>query len=88
VRVSVGGSEVPTYVIRRSPMGDWGFVVVSCWGLFSLHKMLPPEAAGRVMGDKRLALRGGALAWSRPLQCRNTGTAVAGGGMVVRRSHR
>jgi hypothetical protein len=35
VRISVGGRDVPTYSIRRSPTGNWGFVMESCWGLFA-----------------------------------------------------
>ncbi|KAL9179513.1 hypothetical protein ACHAXT_008803 [Thalassiosira profunda] len=32
VRITVGGRDVPTYVVRRSPTGNWGFVLESCWG--------------------------------------------------------
>ena len=27
VRVTVGGRDVPTYAVRRSPVGNWGFVM-------------------------------------------------------------
>jgi hypothetical protein len=35
LRLTVDGRDVPTYVVHRSPTGDWGFVVESCWGVFS-----------------------------------------------------
>jgi hypothetical protein len=35
VRVTVGGRDVPTYAVRRSPVDNWGFVMESCWGLFA-----------------------------------------------------
>ena len=42
VRFSVGGREVPTYSVRRSPTGNWGFVMESCWGLYGSFE-LPPK---------------------------------------------
>jgi hypothetical protein len=42
VRLRVGGRDVPTYAVRRSPTHNWGFIMESCWGLFaSFH--LPPR---------------------------------------------
>ena len=35
IRITVGGQDVPTYAVRRSPTGNWGFVMESCWGLFA-----------------------------------------------------
>uniref|UniRef100_A0A7S3L1B9 F-box domain-containing protein n=1 Tax=Amphora coffeiformis TaxID=265554 RepID=A0A7S3L1B9_9STRA len=35
VRITVGGRDVPTYAVRRSPTGNWGFLMESCWGLFA-----------------------------------------------------
>jgi hypothetical protein len=35
IRITVDGRDVPTYVVHRSPTGDWGFVIESCWGVFS-----------------------------------------------------
>jgi hypothetical protein len=32
IRFQVGGRDVPTYCIRRSPTKNWGFVMESCWG--------------------------------------------------------
>jgi len=49
VRITVGGRDVPTYVCRRSPSGNWGFVMESCWGLFAsfeLPNRLPPSPEG------------------------------------------
>jgi hypothetical protein len=44
VRFSVGGRDVPTYSVRRSPVGNWGFVMESCWGIYASFE-LPPKAA-------------------------------------------
>lgn len=35
VRVSVAGSEVPTYEVKRCSSKNWAFVMTSCWGAFS-----------------------------------------------------
>ena len=35
VRITVGGRDVPTYVVRRSPNGNWGFIMESCWGIYA-----------------------------------------------------
>jgi hypothetical protein len=42
IRFSVHGRDVPTYVSRRSPTGNWGFVYESCWGLWASFE-LPPK---------------------------------------------
>lgn len=48
IRLSVGGRDVPTYSVRRSPTGNWGFVMESCWGLFASFDLparsRPPQA--------------------------------------------
>ena len=35
VRLNVGGRDVPTYVVQRSPNGNWGFLLENCWGVFA-----------------------------------------------------
>ena len=35
LRLQVGGRDVPTYVVRRSPTNNWGFIMENCWGLFA-----------------------------------------------------
>lgn len=42
IRLTVDGREVPTYVVHRSRAGDWGFVIESCWGVYS-STLLPPK---------------------------------------------
>lgn len=42
VRINVGGRDVPTYCCRRSPTGNWGFVMESCWGVCASFE-LPPR---------------------------------------------
>ncbi|GKY98778.1 hypothetical protein MPSEU_000834000 [Mayamaea pseudoterrestris] len=42
IRLTVGGRDVPTYSVRRSPTGNWGFIMESCWGLYASFE-LPPK---------------------------------------------
>ncbi len=42
IRLTVGGRDVPTYVVRRSPTGNWGFVLESLWGVYASFE-LPPR---------------------------------------------
>ena len=42
LRLRVGGRDVPTYVVRRSPTNNWGFIMESCWGLYASFP-LPPR---------------------------------------------
>jgi hypothetical protein len=35
IRLNVGGRDVPTYIIRRSPTGNWGFTMENCWGIYA-----------------------------------------------------
>jgi hypothetical protein len=42
VRIQVAGRDVPTYAVRRSPTGNWGFVLESCWGIYGSFE-LPPR---------------------------------------------
>jgi hypothetical protein len=39
VRFSVGGRDVPTYCVRRSPTKNWGFIMESCWGVYSSFEL-------------------------------------------------
>ena len=39
IRLTVGNRDVPTYVVRRSPTGNWGFCLESCWGLFASFEL-------------------------------------------------
>jgi hypothetical protein len=45
IRLNVGGRDVPTYIIRRSPTGNWGFVMENCWGIYTSfplpHRKVP-----------------------------------------------
>mmetsp|Transcript_34439 Transcript_34439/g.83323 ORF Transcript_34439/g.83323 Transcript_34439/m.83323 type:complete len:609 (+) Transcript_34439:28-1854(+) len=56
VRINVGGRDVPTYLVRRSPTGNWGFVLESCWGVyasFELAPRVPPRSTGPTQGGGR-----------------------------------
>lgn len=39
VRLTIEGRDVPTYSVRRSETGNGGFVLESCWGMFSSFEM-------------------------------------------------
>jgi hypothetical protein len=47
VRINIGGRDVPTYCCRRSPTGNWGFVLESCWGVFSSFEHPPRPISTR-----------------------------------------
>lgn len=53
IRFSVGGRDVPTYAVRRSPTGNWGFVLESCWGLYASFE-LPPRVRNASRRRRRL----------------------------------
>ena len=52
VRFNVGGRDVPTYAVRRSPTGNWGFVLESCWGVYASFE-LPPRQPTPVLRRRR-----------------------------------
>jgi hypothetical protein len=35
VRLTIAGRDVPTYMVHRSPVGNWGFLMENCWGVFA-----------------------------------------------------
>jgi hypothetical protein len=39
LRLNVAGRDLPTYVVQRSPSGNWGFLLENCWGLFASFKL-------------------------------------------------
>ncbi|CAN0451943.1 unnamed protein product, partial [Discosporangium mesarthrocarpum] len=39
---SIAGREVPTYIVSRHP-SNWGFIMESCWTLYTSWKMPPRE---------------------------------------------
>jgi len=39
VKVTVQGKEVPTFVVRRSPTNNWGFILESCWCVYTSFPM-------------------------------------------------
>lgn len=60
LRFSVGGRDVPTYSIRRSPTGNWGFLMESCWGVYTSFEM-PPRQSPRQR--RRLRRTEGGARW-------------------------
>ena len=55
IRFSVFGREVPTYVCRRSPTENWGFVFESCWGIYTSFQLplRPKDILSRNIRRKR-----------------------------------
>ena len=59
LRLNIAGRDVPTYVSRRSPTGNWGFVIENCWGVFASFELpLKNETEqGRPVRPTRMRLR-------------------------------
>jgi hypothetical protein len=53
IRFTVGGRDVPTYCVHRSPTKNWGFVMESCWGIYASFE-LPKRPKNR---RERIRLR-------------------------------
>ena len=34
VQVVIGRQELPTFLVRRSPNNNWGFIMENCWGVY------------------------------------------------------
>lgn len=46
LRLNVAGRDVPTYITRRSPTGNWGFVIENCWGVFASFPLPTKDETG------------------------------------------
>ena len=57
IRVTVGGRDVPTYVVRRSPNNNWGFILESCWGVYASFDLAPRGSVRASMSSRRRRLR-------------------------------
>jgi hypothetical protein len=57
VRLTVGGRDVPTYIVRRSPTGNWGFVVENCWGIFASFPLPRRQDTARVVPHRPMRMR-------------------------------
>lgn len=53
IRITVGGRDVPTYVVRRSPNGNWGFILESCWGVYASFDLAPRGQGPSSMTPRR-----------------------------------
>jgi hypothetical protein len=53
IRITVGGRDVPTYVVRRSPNGNWGFILESCWGVYASFDLAPRGSVSSSMASRR-----------------------------------
>jgi hypothetical protein len=56
IRFSVGGRDVPTYCVRRSPTKNWGFIMESCWGVYASFE-LPKHVPRTTPSRRRMRLR-------------------------------
>jgi hypothetical protein len=63
IRLTVDGREVPTYVVRRSQTGDWGFVMESCWGVY----FMTPLTSLNVLASQHMRVRGPRIRLRRTL---------------------
>mmetsp|Transcript_9530 Transcript_9530/g.18324 ORF Transcript_9530/g.18324 Transcript_9530/m.18324 type:complete len:453 (+) Transcript_9530:234-1592(+) len=58
VRLTIAGRDVPTYIVHRSPVGDWSWIMENCWGVFASsplpHRVLPPSQPPVVVPRMRL----------------------------------
>jgi hypothetical protein len=52
IRFAVGGRDVPTYCVRRSPTKNWGFIMESCWGVYASFE-LPKRPSTRIRNPTR-----------------------------------
>jgi hypothetical protein len=57
VRITVGGRDVPTYVVRRSHNGNWGFILESCWGMYASYEMARQVMPSSIFGNGRRSIR-------------------------------
>lgn len=53
IRLTVAGRDVPTYVVRRSPTGNWGFLAESCWGVYASFELPNRQPEDGRMADSR-----------------------------------
>jgi hypothetical protein len=70
VRLTVGGRDVPTYVVRRSPTGNWGMIMESCWGLFASFELPARKKTTKESESNSQTLVGNSFA--RPIRRRTT----------------
>lgn len=68
IRLTVGNRDVPTYVVRRSPTGNWGFCLESCWGMFASFEL--PQRNFREGDVKSALLQDSALSVTSNVQWR------------------
>ncbi|KAL7495118.1 hypothetical protein ACHAWT_009247, partial [Skeletonema menzelii] len=57
VRITLGGRDVPSYVVRRSPNGNWGFILENCWGIYASFDLAPRGSATSYVSSRRLLRR-------------------------------
>eukprot|EP00549_Striatella_unipunctata_P004593 CAMPEP_0118692042 /NCGR_PEP_ID=MMETSP0800-20121206/11034_1 /TAXON_ID=210618 ORGANISM="Striatella unipunctata, Strain CCMP2910" /NCGR_SAMPLE_ID=MMETSP0800 /ASSEMBLY_ACC=CAM_ASM_000638 /LENGTH=503 /DNA_ID=CAMNT_0006589925 /DNA_START=33 /DNA_END=1541 /DNA_ORIENTATION=- len=60
IRLKLGARDVPTYIVHRSPTGNWGFVLESCWGVyvsFDLPKRQLPSPAPETHPRRSMRMR-------------------------------
>lgn len=55
IRLNVAGRDLPTYVVQRSPNGNWGFLLENCWGIFASFE-LPPKRNPDILLDDLFAV--------------------------------
>ena len=57
LRLTIAGRDVPTYIIHRSPSGNWGFCMENCWGVFASFALPRKVSMQPIPRPPRLRLR-------------------------------
>ena len=57
VRLTVAGRDTPVYMVHRSPLGNWGFVMENCWGVFASFPLPLKMTTDAVVREPRMRLR-------------------------------
>ena len=53
LRVTICGRDLPTYVVRRSPNGNWGFILENCWGIYASFDLDPRRSVSSYISSRR-----------------------------------
>ena len=55
IHLTVNGVQVPVYYISRSPTGNWGFIIESCWAVYTNWPM-PNKGECHLLEDDSLKI--------------------------------
>ena len=55
LRLAIAGRDVPTFIVHRSPTGNWGFVMENCWGVYASFPLAQRRQADETTLNQRPA---------------------------------